>query len=260
MKKALCMVLWILPVSLFAQSPFDGTWKTNLSASKFSPKPVVFSLSNGMYDCDSCVPKIHIKGDGTDQNVAAPGRDYDTLSVKAADDNSVQFAGKKGGKPVFEQTRTVSSDGKNLTVSNTNYPQDGSASYKSESKWERVGKGPSGGNATSGSWRILNASEDEAGRTTTWKGSGDTLSMSTPTGVNWEAKFDGKEYPVKGTNANETVSLKQLNDRSVQATFKRDGKIFSVDKMTVSPDGKTITTMVDNKLTGRTATFVDEKQ
>jgi hypothetical protein len=36
------------------------------------------------------------------------------------------------------------------------------------------------------------------------------LSMSTPTGTSWEAKLDGKEYPVKGIYANETVSLKKL--------------------------------------------------
>jgi len=39
MKKLLCVVLWFLPVMLFAQSPFDGTWKTNMAESKLSQKP-----------------------------------------------------------------------------------------------------------------------------------------------------------------------------------------------------------------------------
>src|ERR1039458_10348648 len=53
MKKLLCVVLWFLPVMLFAQSPFDGTWKTNMAAAKLSQKPYEFSLNNGMYDCTS---------------------------------------------------------------------------------------------------------------------------------------------------------------------------------------------------------------
>ena len=62
MKKLLCVVLWFLPVMLFAQSPFDGTWKTNMAESKLSQKPYVFSVNNGMYDCESCVPKNQRKG------------------------------------------------------------------------------------------------------------------------------------------------------------------------------------------------------
>src|SRR5271165_290002 len=69
MKKLLCVVLWVLPAMLFAQSPFDGTWKTNMAESKLSQKPYTFSVSNGMYDCESCVPKINVKADGQDQPV-----------------------------------------------------------------------------------------------------------------------------------------------------------------------------------------------
>jgi hypothetical protein len=259
MKKLLWFVLWFFPVLVFAQSPFDGTWKTNMTASKLSQKPYEFSVNNGIYDCESCSPKIkNLKADGQDQPVT--GQNYDTMAVQVADANSIHVTGKKAGKPEFEQTRTASEDGKTLTVSSTNYPADGSASYKSESKWTRVSKGPAGSNATSGSWRIQTVNEDNAGLVTTWKGDGSKLSMSTPTGVSWEAKLDGKEYPVKGTYANETVSVKPLGERSIEATYRRDGKLESVDKITVSADGKQMTTVSDNKRFGRVSTFVDEKQ
>ena len=114
--KKFCLVLLLLPVSMLAQSVFDGTWKTNMSEAKISQKPIIFAVNNGTYTCDSCVPKISIKADGEDQNVAAPARDYDTLAVKVVDPNTVQFSAKKGGKPVFDQTRTTSADGKTLTV------------------------------------------------------------------------------------------------------------------------------------------------
>jgi hypothetical protein len=140
------------------------------------------------------------------------------------------------------------------------YPADGSQPYKTEVKFMRVSKGPAGSNATSGSWHLQNLNEDAAGVTSTWKASGDGMSMSTPTGQSWEAKFDGKEYPVKGIYANETVSVKKLGDRVIELTYKRDGKIYSIAKITVSPDGKKMTTVADNKQTGRVSTFVDEKQ
>jgi hypothetical protein len=124
----------------------------------------------------------------------------------------------------------------------------------------RVAKGPAGSNATSGSWRIQTIQEDTAGLTSTWKVSGDEVSMSTPTGVSWMAKFGGAESPVKGTYANETVSVKKLGDRAIEVTSKRDGKLYSVSKISVSADGKKMTEVVDNKWTGRISTYIDEKQ
>jgi hypothetical protein len=243
---------------LFAQSPFDGTWKTNMAESKLSQKPYVFSVNNGMYDCESCAPKINVKADGQDQPVT--GQTYDTIAVQVTDANTINVTAKKAGKAEFEQTRTVSQDGKMLTISGTSYPADGSQPVKSEVKFTRVSKGPAGSNATSGFWRIQNLNVDAAGLTSTWKSAGDGLSMSTPTGTSWEAKLDGKEYPVKGIYANETVSLKKLGDRTMEMTYKRDGKLYSIEKITVSPDGKKMTSVVDNKQTGRVSTFVDEKQ
>ena len=258
MKKALCLVSCFLPVMLFAQSPFDGTWKTNMAESKLSQKPYVYSVNNGIYDCESCAPKINnVKADGQDQPVT--GQTYDTIAVQVTDANTIHVTGKKAGKPEFEQTRTASQDGKMLTLSGTTYPADGSQPFKVEVKFIRLSKGPDGSNATSGSWRVQNINEDAAGLTGTWKSSGGGLSLSTPTGYGWEAKLDGKENPVKGTYANYTVSLKQLGDRSIEATYKRDGKIESVEKITVSPDGKKMTTVADNKLTGRISTYIAEK-
>ncbi len=258
MKKLLCVVVCLFPLLTFAQSPFDGTWKTNMTESKLSQKPYVFSVNNGMYDCETCVPKINIKADGTDQ--AVTGQTYDTLMVKAVDANSIHLVTKKGGKPTGDSTRTVSADGKTLTINGTSYPADGSQPYKSEVKFTRVAKGPAGSNATSGSWRIQNVNEDSAGLTATYKVSGDEVSMSTPTGESWTAKFGGPDQPVKGLYGNYTVSVKKLGDRAIEVTMKRDGKLNSVSKISVSSDGKKMTEVVDNKQTGRITTYIDEKQ
>jgi hypothetical protein len=248
-----------VPASIVAQSAFDGTWKTNFADSKLSQKPYEFSVNNGVYDCQSCAPKINVKADGHDQPVT--GQTYDTLAVQVVDANTLHFTAKKAQKTEFETTRTASADGKLLTFTTTYYPVDGSEPYKAEGKYSRVSKGPDGSNATSGSWQVESVNEDAAALISTWKSVDDGISVSFAKSSNWEAKFDGKDYPVKGTYAaNQTVSLKKLGDRSIEATFKRDSKIEWVEKITVSENGKKMTTVIDNKLTGRVSTYIDEKQ
>jgi hypothetical protein len=248
----------LAPASLLAQSPFDGTWRTNMDQVKISPKPIVFSLDKGMYDCSSCSPKIHVKADGQDQPVT--GQAYDTINVREVDPKSIAVTTKKNGKKVSEQTRTVSDDGNTLTVKTTAHQQNSDQTVTAEVTATRVGKASAGANGTSGSWRINEVKESENGLTTTYKSSGDELSMSTPTGQSYTAKLDGKDYPVKGAYFFNSVSLKRIDDRTIEETDKRDGKVVEVAKITVSPDGKKMTVVATDKLTGRTSTFVAEKQ
>jgi hypothetical protein len=46
----------------------------------------------------------------------------------------------------------------------------------------------------------------------------------------------------------------------MEVTYKRDGKLYIVNKLTVSADGKKITEMSDAKWLGRVSTYIDEKQ
>jgi hypothetical protein len=257
MKKLLSVVVCLLPVLLYAQSPFDGTWKTNMGASKLSQKPIVFMVNNGMYDCESCVPKISVKADGKDQSVS--GQTFDTTSIQVVSPTEIRLITKKSGKTTSDSTRTVSDDGKTLTVKGTSYPPDGKP-YEYEVKLMRVGALTAGANQTSGSWRIQNVNEDNAGLTTTWKVAGDEVSMMTGDGENWTAKFGGPAVRVKGTYTNETASVKKLGPREMEVTYMRDGKPYIVSKLTVSADGKKIVEVVDSKWTNRISTYINEKQ
>lgn len=246
------------PASLLAQGPFDGTWRINLDQSKFSPKPIVFSLNKGMYDCSSCSPKVSVKADGQDQPVT--GQTYDTISVREIDPKSIAITTKKGDKTLMDQTRAVSDDGNTLTVKTTSHPQNSDQPVSSEVTATRVGKAVAGAHGTSGSWRLNRVHESDNGLTTTYTTSGDELSMSQPTGESYTAKLDGKDYPVKGSYSYNSVSLKRVNDHTIEVTLKRDGKIVEVSKMAAAPDGKTMTVVATSKLTGRTSTYVSEKQ
>ena len=50
MKKLLCVVLCFLPAMVFAQCPFEGTWKTTVATANLSQKPYEFSVNNGIDD------------------------------------------------------------------------------------------------------------------------------------------------------------------------------------------------------------------
>jgi len=243
-------------VAASAQSAFDGTWKTNLSQTKFSPKPNVFYISQGWYHCVSCNPTFDVKADGNDQAVA--GQSYDTISVKEADPNSIAVVTKKGGKVDFEQTRTVSADGKTLTVKTISHPMSSDQTVTATATLKRVGVKPSGVQATSGEWQIVKVEESDNGLTTTYKSNGDEMTMTTPTGESYTAKLNGTDAPVKGSYGFDSVSLKKINDHTLEETEKRNGNVIEVNTMTVS--GKTMKVSSDNKVTGRTTTYTATKQ
>jgi hypothetical protein len=176
------------------------------------------------------------------------------------DPNSITLVAKKNGKTVFEQTRSVSSDGNTLSLKSTSHPKESDTTVETEVSFMRTAKAPAGANATSGSWRVKKVDESDAGLNTTYKWSGDELSMSQPTGENFKAKVDGKDYPFNGSYAYDTVSLKRIDDHTIEQTMKRGGEVIAVSRFTVSSDGHTLTEVATNKQTNRTSTFVSEKQ
>jgi len=241
-----------------AQSPFDGTWRIDMSKTKFSPKPFTFYVSQGWYHCDSCSPVITIPADGQDH--AVTGVSYDTLSVDASDPHSIKSVAKKGGKVISEQTRTVSANGKTLTVKSTSYPMNSDKPVTAQSTAKLVGIAPAGVHATSGNWQILNAATSENDQLFTFKTTGDQITMTDPTGDTYTAKFDGADYPVKGAYGYDAVSLKKINDHTIEETDKRAGKVIDVATSTVSADGKSMTIVDTDKVTDRTSTYTAKKQ
>ena len=247
-----------LPAISLAQSPFDGSWRINMDQTKFSPKPIGFYLSQGWYHCTTCNPPFDVQADGQDH--AVTGQSYDTISVKEVDPKTIQIVTKKGGSVDSESTRTVSANGKTLTVKLTAHPMNGGDPVITEVTATRVGPAPGGTQATSGNWKIDKVKQSDNGLKVTYKMNGDELTMSEPTGETYTAKLDGSDAPAKGAYWYDTVSLKKINARSIEETDKRGGDVVDVSTMTVSPDGKKMTIVDTNKKTDRTSKYVATKQ
>ena len=251
-----CLPLLYAAGSL-AQSPFDGAWKNEPSKQKRDPKPIVHYIAQGWYHCESCVPPWTVKADGTDQPV--PNQDVDTLNVREVDAKTVSVVGKKVEKVAFEQTATVSAYGKTLTVKGVAPPPNSDKPVEFTTILKRVGTAHSDVHATSGRWLVVGGQASENAQVTTYKTKGDELTMTRPTGESYTAKFDGKDYPVKGSYGYDQVSLKRVNDNSFEETDKLNGKVIEVDTWTVSKDGKTLTVVAVEKPSERTNTFVATK-
>lgn len=59
--------------------------------------------------------------------------------------------------------------------------------------------------------------------------------------ITWDAKFDGKEYPVLGDPNSDSISLKRVDANTFKAILKKNGKVVSDATIVVSGDGKTTT-------------------
>jgi hypothetical protein len=65
-----------------------------------------------------------------------------------------------------------------------------------------------------------------------------------PTHDEWTGKFDGKDYAVTGDSNSDMRSYKKINDRTMEAAAKKDGKVILTARIVVSADGKTRTVTV----------------
>jgi hypothetical protein len=84
----------------------------------------------------------------------------------------------------------------------------------------------------------------------TFKVSGENLTMSNPTGQGYTAKLDGTDAPYQGDPGITSVAVKKLRPNSIEETDKRDGKVISIARLTVSADGKTLKVQWEDKLHG----------
>jgi hypothetical protein len=131
---AVCLIIALASVASAQSDPRIGTWKANLTKSRFIPGPApknltityeadgsdLKSLTQGTeQDGKPINPdklKVSIKLDGKDHSTVTTNAAYDTTSWKRIDANKWEIARKKDGKVTQTVTNVVSPDGKTLTI------------------------------------------------------------------------------------------------------------------------------------------------
>ncbi len=113
-----------------APDPVIGTWQLNLSKSTFKPGPAFKSQVRTYSQSGQSIAVVikTVRADGkettTQTTYHLDGKDYpvtgspdaDSDAVTQVDSNTAKFTLKKAGKVVQTGSRTVSKDGKTLTV------------------------------------------------------------------------------------------------------------------------------------------------
>jgi hypothetical protein len=126
-------VMFAMASGVRAQAPkgLEGTWKLNSAKSKFSPGPAPKSMSvtytpagdNGMKIVVDVVPaegaaqhwEMTAHYDGK-ENPVMGNPDADSVSLKLINAHTGESTMKKDGKVTAVNTRTLSADGKTLTI------------------------------------------------------------------------------------------------------------------------------------------------
>ena len=258
--KSFFSLLLLLPTTLLAQSPFDGTWVAKLEMAQLPDSQEVYLLQNGIYECSSCVPKIKVNADGKDYPIAGSPY-FSTVSIRVLDNNSMELTEKQGSKIVYSETDTVSQDGQTLVQKVTDSAAASGEAITGEKTYVRLGILPPNANAISGAWQARKVNiTSENGITVTYRSTPGGLQALNPGGEGYDAKFDGKEYLVHGDPVRSTVSLKQLNDHTIVETDKQEGQVHYRLVMAVSPDGKTMKVTESDRERGTTMTYTMEKK
>jgi hypothetical protein len=108
-----------------------------------------------------------------------------------------------------------------------------------------------------GTWKLNEAKSKFAvgvpkNNTVVYEAAGDNIKITVdgtdkdgnPTHNEWTGKFDGKDYPITGDPNSDARSYKKVNDRTLEMTAKKDGKVTVSGRIVVSADGKTRTVTV----------------
>jgi hypothetical protein len=83
-----------------------------------------------------------------------------------------------------------------------------------------------------------------------------------PFKLGYEAKYDGKDYPVTGDPNSDAVSLQRVNEHHIKFTIKKAGKVVSKLDVVVAKDGKSSTVKSVDYIEGKTqkGTAIYDKQ
>ena len=80
------------------------------------------------------------------------------------------------------------------------------------------------------------------------------------THLEWTGKLDGRDYPVEGVDRVVTSAYRRIDDRTFAITTTVDGQVAEEARLTVSPDGRTMTIATTRRNETDATTAVYEKR
>jgi hypothetical protein len=213
-----------------SDDPFIGQWKLNGSKTKFTDRMKVEHAEGDKYVFDFGGGAETILVNGTEQ----PGNSDTTLTVTSEDLRTWKVLRKAHGRTLLTATWVLSKDGKTLMDDFTGFGANGS---RLNTKYVYRRRAP--GTGFAGDWISISGTLKSAYVIEIRSWDGDGLSfIDSFAGQTKNVKFDGKDYPREGANADPhaTSSIRRVNDRALEMTDKVNGEISDTRLITVSSD------------------------
>jgi hypothetical protein len=173
--------------------------------------------------------------DGSDQ----PGLGGTLLSVKAETPDTWVVQRKQDNRLLLKATWKLSSDGRTLTDSYREFELDG-PTLSMEYVYQRTG----GGSGFASDWQSIRETMNSPFSIQIAEFQGDGLSFFTPLEQETKnLKFDGKDYPNEGANAQRgaSSSIRRVDTRTLVITDKAGDKVTDTEDIVLSADLKTLT-------------------
>ena len=233
-----------------AESPFDGTWIWDASATELPARPDVYRLQGGRFRCVSCPRPYELVADGKAYPVAGQSS-FDAAAVTVDGPRRVRLTTTRSGKPATQISFTLSPDRNGLSTDVTDFSSGTAVTSRILST--RVATAAPAAHALSGSWRQTRLEAAlESATTVSLKVTQSHVSFRDPSGFAYDAEFDGRDYPVTGVAPGRTASVRRISDNSFEETQRQDGNIVSIITLTVAPDGKSAAYLFQDLVEGAT--------
>lgn len=215
-----------------ADNPFVGDWKLNPSKSQLTDQMKVTSVGGNKYTFDFGGGGETIMVDGTDQSSGFGS----TLSVAVEGPNSWKVVRKKDGRMMLSAIWKLSSDNNTLEDDFTFFPSNGSPTTI-----DYIYKRTAGETGFAGTWLSKTATmEGYSLQVRPYEGDGLSFKYFS-NGMIQNVKFDGKDYSIVAPIEGYTSSARRVNERTLEMTYKVNGKIGNTQTMEISSDLKTLT-------------------
>lgn len=257
---AFALVALTVAAPALAATPFDGTWKGDIKSATYTAKPYELRLAGGTFHCGDCTPAFDIKADGNFHPVKGHAY-YDEAAVKVIDDRRIEQTNRKVGKVTSISKLTVNPDDKTLAYEFADMTGANGKPVTASGRDTRVGRGPAGSHAVSGTWRNNPADTMSAEALTfSTKVDGNKFHFVGATDESYDAVIGGPAVPIKGDIGKTMVAVTRPSPNTIITTQARDGKPFGVWTIVAAADGRSIDARYVDKRDGSVLKYRALKQ
>jgi hypothetical protein len=244
MRIALALLLGV--VSLYAADPRIGTWKEISLVENPTTRLTVTAEPNGIHlviagDAGGAL-EFTAKFDGLDYPVQHTEA-VNQVVLRKISKSRIEATFKKDGRETGGMRRyDVSKNGRELICTDSVTGQEDQYAIV----FDRKGGPRDSTNLLVGGWTMNHAKTvDHNPEVIKYTADGENgVDFSGSAGFGYTAQFDGKDYPTQQSR-DDAVSLKLVDARTVEETWKWHGKVTDSVRCIVSPDGQQLTMISD---------------